>query len=225
MFGIDVAPFALSGVVYTALLNDPDETASLGDAVVQAPYKALPVHPVLGLKPRNSLAWGDAEVAVPSDVVSLAMGPTLAVVIGRPACRLAPDEAISVIAGYGVANDISIAVQSHYRPALRQRVRDGFCVLGTQVVPADRIASPDGLRVRLSVDGRHIHTATTGARVRNVARLLSDVTAFMTLHPGDIVLLGAAHGAPTARAGQRVEIEIEGVGGLTHRLVAGEVEQ
>jgi len=56
--------------------------------------------------------------------------------------------------------------------------------------------------------------------LRSWAKLLADVTDFMTLSPGDILLLGTSHGAPSARAGQRVAIEIEGVGRLEHTLVA-----
>jgi 5-oxopent-3-ene-1,2,5-tricarboxylate decarboxylase/2-hydroxyhepta-2,4-diene-1,7-dioate isomerase len=70
------------------------------------------------------------------------------------------------------------------------------------------------------VDGRIVQTGSTGERVRGVAQLLADVTAFMTLQPGDLLMLGAAADAPRARAGQAVAITIEGIGTLHNHLVA-----
>ena len=223
MFDFDVPPYRLSGTVYAALLNDPLQIAALGDAVRQAPYKAPPVHPVLSVKPRNTLAGEGAAVVVPAGVEALEMGASLAIVIGRTACRVNEGQAFDVVAGYTIANDISVpvaAVGRHYRPGLRLRARDGFCVIGSQVRPAGLVPSPDALQVRVWVDGRLAQTADTAARTRGVARLIADVTEFMTLQPGDLLLLGAAQGAPLARAGESVVIEIEGLGRLSQRLVA-----
>ena len=70
------------------------------------------------------------------------------------------------------------------------------------------------------VDGRLVHSADTGQRIRPLARLLADVTDFMTLSTGDVLMLGCSAGAPTARAGSAVAIEIDGLGRLEHTLVA-----
>ena len=67
---------------------------------------------------------------------------------------------------------------------------------------------------------RRCSSADTAQRVRPLARLLADITDFMTLSAGDIVLLGTSHGAPTARAGQRIAIEIDGLPRLEHTLAA-----
>ncbi len=77
---------------------------------------------------------------------------------------------------------------------------------------------PDDLPVEVVIDGAVAHRHLTGPRTRGVARLVADVTAFMTLNPGDVLLLGRAHGSPLARAGQSVEITIGGVGTLHCRL-------
>ena len=223
MFDFDVPPYRLSGTVYAALLNDPLQIAALGDAACQPPYKAPPVHPVLSVKPRNTLAGEGAAVVVPAGVEALEMGASLAIVIGRTACRVNEGQAFDVVAGYTIANDISVpvaAVGRHYRPGLRLRARDGFCVIGSQVRPAGLVPSPDALQLRVWVDDRLAPASSTAARTRGVARLIADVTAFITLQPGDLLLLGAAQGAPLARAGESVVIEIEGLGRLSQRLVA-----
>lgn len=226
LHGLDVLPYRLSGVVYGALLNDPRLLAEMGEAARAAPYKAPPVHPVLQIKPRNTLVGDGAAVQVPEGVNALEMGATLAVVIGRTACRVSREAAMDVVAGYAIANDICVPqdnVGRHYRPSLRYRVRDGFCPLGPKVTPAGDVPDPDVLGVRVMVDGRLAQSTSTSGRTRGVAQVIADVSEFMTLAPGDIVLLGASAGAPLARAGQTVTIEIDGLGRLTHRLVAEQV--
>jgi 5-oxopent-3-ene-1,2,5-tricarboxylate decarboxylase/2-hydroxyhepta-2,4-diene-1,7-dioate isomerase len=88
------------------------------------------------------------------------------------------------------------------------------------VVPASEFADPDHRTCRVAIDGEVVDTGTTADRVRGVARLLVDVTAFMTLQPGDVLSLGRSHGAPLVGIGQRVELAIEGLGSLQHTLVA-----
>jgi 5-oxopent-3-ene-1,2,5-tricarboxylate decarboxylase / 2-hydroxyhepta-2,4-diene-1,7-dioate isomerase len=222
-FNFSFAPYRLSGTVYAALLNDPRQVASLGNAVNAPPYKAPPIHPVLSVKPRNTLSCEGATVVVPMGVIELAMGPTLGIIIGQATTRVAEVSALSVVAGYAIVNDISIPLHgpaSHYRPAARNRARDGFCPIGSRVTPAREVTRPDALAVRVRVDGALVHQSSTAARTRNVAKLIADVSDFMTLQAGDLLLLGAAHGAPLARAGQSVTIEIDALGQLTHYLVA-----
>lgn len=208
----------LSGVVVGALLNDPAELQALGDAVHQPPHKALPQAPVLEVKPHQTLAGEGAVVRVPAGEAALQVGASLGIVIGSVACRVPEAQALRHVAGYLVAADFSLPLASHYRPAVRLKARDGFCPIGPRVVPAARVAQPDDLPVEVAVDGAVVHHHRTGPRTRGVARLIADVTAFMTLHPGDVLLLGRAHGAPLAKAGQSVQVTIGGVGTLRCRL-------
>jgi 5-oxopent-3-ene-1,2,5-tricarboxylate decarboxylase/2-hydroxyhepta-2,4-diene-1,7-dioate isomerase len=82
------------------------------------------------------------------------------------------------------------------------------------VVPKDAVPNPDDLRIDVYVDGILRQSASTSELVRPVARLLADVTEFMTLSPGDVLAVGAAAPAPQVHAGQKVAIEIERVGRL-----------
>ena len=220
----DVPPYRLSGVVYGALLNHAPQLAALGEAMNQAPYKAAPRAPVLAVKPRNTLAADGDAVQVPAGVEALEIGASLGIVIARTACRVAADAAFDYIAGYTIVNDLSVPMPdhqpAHYRPAVRFKARDGFCPIGPRVVPAAQLPSPDALAVQVMVDGRLVQAGSTGERVRGVAQLLADVTAFMTLQAGDLLMLGVAGGAPRALAGQAVAITIDGLGTLHNRLVA-----
>ncbi|SDV46366.1 fumarylacetoacetate hydrolase family protein [Chitinasiproducens palmae] len=221
--GTSGVPIAV-GTVYGALLNYREALAALGDAVEQPPYKQAPVAPILYIKTRNTFAPDGASVAVPADVPALEIGAALGVVIGRQATRVAPRDALAHVAGYVAVADISVPHQSVYRPAVRQKCRDGFCPIGAMRV-ATEVANPDSLAITVSIDGEVRQRANTSSLVRPVAALIADVTDFMTLMPGDILLVGVPHGAPQAHAGQAFTIDIASVGSVNGRLVAAAAEQ
>jgi 5-oxopent-3-ene-1,2,5-tricarboxylate decarboxylase/2-hydroxyhepta-2,4-diene-1,7-dioate isomerase len=208
------------GTVYGVLLNHVDALEALGDKVHAAPYKAPPRAPVLYIKPRNTLAGHREPVAIPAGVAEVEIGATLGVVIGTTACRVSEAAALSFVAGYTVVNDLSIPHESYYRPSLRFKCRDGFCPIGPAIVARKMVSDPNYLEIAVAVDGKTVQRSRTDRLVRPVARLLADVTEFMTLHPGDVLMVGVAANAPRARAGQRVAITIEGVGVLETPLVA-----
>jgi len=214
------APYRLSGTVYGVLLNHAPALAALGTKVHEAPYKAPPKAPVLYLKPRNTLAGPGSACEVPAEVPALQIGANLGIVIGRTACRVPEPEASSFVAGYVIVDDLSVPHDSFYRPSVRFKARDGSCVIGPAVAPRERVRDAGALEVRVFVDGELVHRTGTGDRIRPLARLLADITDFMTLAAGDILLLGTSAGAPTARQGQRIAIEIDGLGRLEHALAA-----
>lgn len=215
----EFAPWRLSGVVYGTLLNDRAALAALGDAASAPPYKAPPSAPVLYLKPRNTLCGSGASVEVPTDAGEFEIGAALGIVIGRAAHRVHADDALAHVAGWTLVADLSVPHSSFYRPSVRFKARDRSCLVGPQVVPAAALADPDALAMQVSVDGKVAHIAHTGGMRRPVMQLLQDVTEFMTLHPGDILMLGIAAGAPRCAAGQTFAIECPGIGKLDGRLV------
>jgi 5-oxopent-3-ene-1,2,5-tricarboxylate decarboxylase / 2-hydroxyhepta-2,4-diene-1,7-dioate isomerase len=213
-------PWRLSGTVYGALLNHAPQLAALGDAVHQPPHKAPPQSPVLEVKPRHMLAGDGAIVRVPAGMEALQVSASLGIVIGAVACRVPAAHAMDHVAGYLIVGDVCAPLPNHYRPGARFKARDGFCPLGARVVPAAGVSDPDALAGRVEVDGVLVHEFTTGERVRGVAQLIADVTEFMTLHAGDVLALGVAHGAPLVEAGHVVMLMIEGVGSLRLRVEA-----
>ncbi|KQW38025.1 fumarylacetoacetate hydrolase family protein [Rhizobacter sp. Root404] len=212
-------PLPHRGTVYGTLLNHADALAALGDAVHAPPYKAPPQAPVLYIKPRNTwVADGDA-IVVPAGVEALEIGATFGLVIGRAACRVGEAEALQFVAGAVIVNDVSVPHASYYRPSLRLKARDTFCPIGA-MVPLAGLGALDALAITVEIDGEVVHRAGTAGLIRPVARLLAEVSAFITLAPGDVLSVGVAAGAPRARAGQRVRIAIDGLGTLTNPLVA-----
>jgi len=175
--------------VYGVALNFRADLEGLGEP---------PVAPVLYLWPRNTWNTSGAAIRIPADAKELKMAGTLGVVIG---------------AGYVVVNDVSIPHESYYRPAIRQRCRDGFCVVGAEVT--DRIPR----EIRTSINGELRCRANTADLVRPIDRLIADISEFLTLQPGDILLIGEPHDAPRARAGDRVRVEIDGLPAIENEVV------
>jgi len=208
------------GTAYGTLLNHRDALAALGEAVHQPPYKAPPQAPVLYIKPRHCLAGHGDAVEVPADAQALEVGAQLGIVIGREACRVPEARALEHVAGYTICCDLSVPHPSYYRPSLRYKARDGFLPLGPWVLAAHHLSEPDALEVVVEIDGREAQRYSTAGMQRSAARLIADVSAFMTLAPGDLLMLGAGPAAPLARAGQTVRITIEPIGTLQHTLVA-----
>jgi 5-oxopent-3-ene-1,2,5-tricarboxylate decarboxylase/2-hydroxyhepta-2,4-diene-1,7-dioate isomerase len=215
----DHPPFALSGRVYGALLNHRSAVQAVESAASKPPYNGLPKAPVLFIKPRNTLARSGEPIEVPAGEEELEVAAMLGLVIGRTACRVAESRAHEHIAGYLIVNDISVPHPNYYRPSVRYKARDGFCPLGPRVAAPDEVGDPGKLLVHTYVDGALIQTMSTSQLIRPAARLLADVTEFMTLAPGDVLALGAAAPAPRARAAQTVAIEIDGIRRIENPLV------
>jgi 5-oxopent-3-ene-1,2,5-tricarboxylate decarboxylase/2-hydroxyhepta-2,4-diene-1,7-dioate isomerase len=210
---------SLRGTVYGTLLNFRGALEALGDAVHQPPLKAPPKAPILYIKPRNTHAGDGDAVALPPGVDALEFGASLALLIGRTACRVAERDALAHIAGYAIVNDVSVPHPSYYRPALRFKCRDGFCPIGPTVAKS-AVNDPDALAIEVEVDGEIVQRAHTSTLIRPVAKLLADVTEFMTLSRGDLLLIGVPEGAPRLRAGQSATIRIGGLGELRNHVAA-----
>ena len=203
----------MTGTVFAAALNRRETLEALGDALHRAPYQVPPRAPVLHLKPANTWIGPGDPIPCPRDVPALRMGGTVGLVLGRTASSVTEAAALSYVAGLVVGNDVSIPYESHFRPAVTQRCRDGFCPIGPLVVTGGGF-DPDRLEVVVEIDGRIETRASGGGLIRGAARLLADVSGFITLEPGDILLLGEPHRPPLAAPGQQVRIVVEGLGGL-----------
>jgi 5-oxopent-3-ene-1,2,5-tricarboxylate decarboxylase/2-hydroxyhepta-2,4-diene-1,7-dioate isomerase len=217
----DFAPFVLSGRVYGSLLNHRTALVAVESVAHKPPYNGLPRAPVLFIKPRNTLSVSGTPIEVPAGLQELEVAAMLGLVIGITACRVSEARAHEYIAGYTLVNDVSVPQPNYYRPSVRYKARDGFCPMGPRVAARDSIGVPDALTIRTFIDGSLAQEASMSQLVRPIARLLADVTEFMTLAPGDVLAVGAAAPAPRIRAGQTVSIEGDGLGTLANPVVAG----
>lgn len=209
----------VEGTVVGALLNYRDELDALGDALSAPPYQAPPKAPILYLKPANTRIGHGHDVVLPADVDGVWAGACLGVVISRTATRVPALRAADFIAGYTIVNDLTVPHASYYRPAIRHKCRDGFCPMGPWTVDRDDVPDADALDITVRINGEIKQRANTSTLVRPVAQLLADVTAFMTLEAGDVLLVGMPENPPLARAGDRIDIDIARIGTLTTTLI------
>lgn len=204
--------------VVGCLLNFRGAWAAMEPAMHQEPHFKPPRHPVLYLKPANTWAHDGDEIVLPPGVQEVEVGATLGVVMGAPAARVREAEALSFVAGYVPVNDVTVPHTAILRPPIKQKCRDGFCPMGA-MVPRGTIR-PDALALRAYVNGQLQGQNTTANLMRPVARLIAEVTEFMTLDAGDVLLVGVPEAMPRARAGDRVAVEIDGVGRVENALRA-----
>jgi 5-oxopent-3-ene-1,2,5-tricarboxylate decarboxylase/2-hydroxyhepta-2,4-diene-1,7-dioate isomerase len=114
------------------------------------------------------------------------------------------------VAGIVIAADLSLPHASYYRPAIREKCFDGSLPLSS-VKPLVDLAN---LQLRTEFDGLLVEQRSLADLVRDPVQLLVDVTEFMTLAEGDVLLVGVSYQAPQVAAGSRVQISAEGVGSL-----------
>jgi len=194
-----------AGAVYGVLLNAQAEWDAWQTRMHAPPYQAPPQAPVLYIKTANTWCASGAATAVPAEGVEV--GASLALLIGRTVCHMPAQEALAHVAGYVLVNDLSLPHASYYRPALPQRNRDGFLGIGPRVATPQEVPDPNQLELHVRIDGRLRQRVALATMRRHAAQLLAEVSGFMTLRPGDALLLGLGAGRPRARAGQRIAIE------------------
>jgi 5-oxopent-3-ene-1,2,5-tricarboxylate decarboxylase/2-hydroxyhepta-2,4-diene-1,7-dioate isomerase len=204
----------VSGTVYGVVLNHCGQIERMAEEMTRAPYQAPPIAPVLYIKPPNTFAPHRAMVVVPAGVEALEVNATLAVVMGRTVARIGEAKALEAVLGYTVAIDVCIPHASLYRPAIRQRCRDGFLPIGPWVTERAAVANPDALEIAVAVNGAEKSRFSTADLVRPVARLIADIADFSTLFAGDVILVGLHPDGARAKAGDTVTAEIAGVGRL-----------
>lgn len=203
------------GTVYGTLLNFRREFDLWAPKMSEPPYKAPPKAPVLYIKTANTFAPCGAEVAVSAEIE---VGATLGLVVGGEGGQ----GQLSAV----LLNDLSLPHASYYRPPLRFRNRDDFLVCGPTARPISDVGDLASLALEVRINGALVQQVELSTLVRSAHTLLSDVNEFMTLQPGDVLMLGTdcmEDGMrPRARVGDLVEITAPGFATLTHTLIAEE---
>lgn len=219
------APLGAPGKVIVVGLNYRDHAAETGAALPKVPR----VHVAAG----SAVTGPGADIPLPRIAgTAVDYEGEMAVVVGTAACEVSVAAAWDHVAGVTAANDVSARdVQNGSNPAVSgpdvglAKGFDGFKPLGPALLTADSVREGRVLALRTRVDGEVRQQSSTAQMHFSVAQLVSRISRFCTLHPGDVVLTGTPGGvgAPTGRflrAGQVVEVELEGVGVLRNRVVA-----
>lgn len=210
------------GTVYGTLLNFKGELEVMKEQMNQSPYNSPPQGPILYIKPKNTYTSFAQPIPLPQNTEQLSVGAALGIVIGKTATRIKKEEAWNYIEGFTIVNDISIPHESYYRPAIRFKACDGFCPIGPWIITASSVKNPNDLRIRVLINQKIVQENTTANLVRPIEKLLADVTDFMTLQAGDILLAGIPEQAPLAKEGDHIRIEIDQIGYLENKIVLEE---
>lgn len=208
-----------TGTLYGILLNDKKFVDEMDAEFHQAPYNKPPAHPVMYIKPINTVIGHRKHIPMPKGETVVQNNAAIGMVMKQTASNVSIDNAYDYVAGYTIVNDVSIPHDTFHRPNIKNKVRDGFCPVGPWIVDKNAISDPNDIIINVSVNGdvkQKIHTRDV---VRNAAELLSEVSAFMTLAKGDVLLLGIFEGAPLAQIGDTVHIQVDGIGTLENTIV------
>lgn len=196
----------MKGTVFAVALNHRSQTEAWLDAFQQPPYQIPPKTPVWFIKPRNTVIHSGDAIPVPQGE-RVQSGATIALVVGKTARKITTADAANYIAGYALANDVSLPEKSFYRPAIKAKCRDGFCPLG-ELAPLPHVDTVD---IITEINGKEVNRWTTADLNRSAAELLCALSDFATLQPGDVILLGTPQQRVDIQAGDNITIKAAGL--------------
>jgi 2-keto-4-pentenoate hydratase/2-oxohepta-3-ene-1,7-dioic acid hydratase in catechol pathway len=187
----------------------------------------LPEEPLLFAKFGNALCVPGDHIVLPPESDHVDAEAELAIVIGAKARRISADDALSVVAGYTCANDVS-ARDLQFRDGqwLRAKSFDTFCPLLPLVKGVEELGEADDLRIVQRLNGEPLQDSRTSNLIFGVREIVAHASSVFGLEPGDLILTGTPAGVGifrtppvTLREGDVVEIEIEGIGTLRNPVM------
>lgn len=213
-------PWTGIGKIIAIGLNYADHAAEAG--------MALPAEPIVFLKATTSLNGPDDPVMLPFGSEKSDWEVELGVVIGTTARNVSRESALDHVAGYCVVNDVSEREFQLERGGTWDKGKgcDTFCPVGPWLVTRDEVADPQKLAMWLDVNGERMQKGSTATMVFDVATVVSYVSRFMTLMPGDLIATGTPPGVGMGfkpprylNAGDTMRLHIEGLGVQTQLVV------
>jgi len=206
-------PVARVGKIVCAGLNYSDHAAETNMPV--------PSEPVLFMKANTSICGPNDDIRIPADADKVDWEVELGVVIGKRTTRVSEADALDHVAGYAVVHDVSErAFQLEGTGQwLKGKSLDSFCPVGPWLVTRDEAGDPQDLAMYLDVNGKRMQDGSTRTMVFGVAFLVSYISRFMTLEPGDIISTGTPPGVGMGqrppvylKPGDRVSLSVQGLG-------------
>jgi len=186
------------------------------------------------IMPATAVANPGDQVSWPAYSETIDYELELAVVIGRKAKAVSTENALEIIAGYTIANDVSARTVTfkknraerpwdEFYDWLNGKWADGFCPMGPYLLTADEIEDVQNLDMKLTVNGEVRQEANSSQMIHTVAQIISFLSHLMTLEPGDIIATGTPSGVGLAtgnylKTGDRIDASIENLGTLTNTL-------
>ena len=192
--------------------NYAEHAAELGNEV--------PTEPLIFLKPPSSIIGPDEAVVYPAISERVDHEGELAIVIGQRCRNLNEEEAMDVIFGYTVANDVTARdLQRKDGQWTRGKGFDTFCPVGPWV---DTKFNPTNRNVRCMVNNEVRQDGNTGLMIYPIPTILAFVSRFMTLEPGDLILTGTPAGVGAVKPGDVMVVEVSGLGTLSNPVISEE---
>jgi acylpyruvate hydrolase len=217
--GIELcAPVPRPGKIICIGLNYRDHAEESG--------MAIPASPIIFSKFATCAIGAAESILLPKDSTQVDYEAELAFVVGRRAKNVSRDKAFDYVFGYTNFNDVSARdFQFADGQWVRGKSCDTFAPLGEFVATTDEIEDPHDLRIRFRLNGETLQDSNTGQLIFRIPELIEFLSASITLEPGDIVATGTPPGVGFARkppvflkAGDRAEVEIEGLGVLSNTV-------
>jgi 2-keto-4-pentenoate hydratase/2-oxohepta-3-ene-1,7-dioic acid hydratase in catechol pathway len=176
----------------------------------------IPEYPLIFMKPPTAVI-GDGEIIIyPPQTQELHYEGELGIVIGKKARNVSIEEAKDYIAGYTCVNDVTTRdLQRMDGQWTRSKSFDTFCPLGPRIV---KDVDPTNLAIATRVNGVTKQSSNTNQMIFNAYKLVSFISAIMTLLPGDVISTGTPPGVGELQVGDVVEVEIEGIGILRNTV-------
>jgi 2-keto-4-pentenoate hydratase/2-oxohepta-3-ene-1,7-dioic acid hydratase in catechol pathway len=191
----------------------------------------LPCEPILFSKATTSLSGPNDPIILPKDSVKCDWEVELAIVIGKRAQYVSEEDAIDVISGYTIMNDVSEREFQLERDGqwLKGKSFDTFAPLGPWLVTPDEIIDPQNLHLWLDVNGKRQQEGSTSDMIFSIRRIINTITNYMTLLPGDIISTGTPPGVGLGKVppkflkkGDVINLGIEGLGEQSQKIKSWE---
>ncbi|MGB1113966.1 MAG: fumarylacetoacetate hydrolase family protein [Flavobacteriaceae bacterium] len=188
-----------------------------------------PKEPVLFFKASSAIVGPYDDIRLPKGSTKTDWEVELAIVIGKKASYVSESEALTHVAGYVLHNDVSERAFQIERSGqwVKGKSCDTFAPLGPYIATADEIKDPNNLRLWLKLNGKRVQDSSTSDFIFNIQQVISYISQFMTLLPGDIISTGTPSGVglgfdpPTyLTPGDEVELGVEGLGVSKQKVVA-----
>ncbi|MDX7992816.1 2-hydroxyhepta-2,4-diene-1,7-dioate isomerase [Xenorhabdus sp. Reich] len=204
----------MKGTVFAVALNHNSQLDCWRETFHEVPYKTPPKTPIWFIKPRNTVI-GSGDVIPHPIGETVQSGATLALFIGKTARNVSAQNANQYIAGYALANEVSLPETSFYRPAIKEKCRDGFCPLGQMV----NVKTVESLDIVTEINGQVADCWSTKDLVRSAPELVAALSEFATLTEGDVILLGTPHQRVTLHPGDKITVKADGFPNLENTIV------
>ena len=190
---------------------------------------AIPTSPVLFSKFLNTIAAPDEDVPLTDAATQYDYEVELAVVMGDTTKNVSAADALNTVFGYSTANDLSARdLQTRTSQWLLGKTMDKFMPIGPYLVTAEEVPDPQKLAIRTWLNGDLRQNSNTDDMIFPVAEIVSYISRHFTLEPGDVIITGTPEGVILGMAEKRwmapgdvIEVEVEGLGKLRNRMVAG----